>query len=94
MTNGRVYVHVEGKDLKSITYFDKNNKRSKTIDIDHPHKKIQPHVQRGYFHNKSFSKKGADRLDVKEQKMFDNVTRIWQNYLKDKGWYSLGITPW
>lgn len=39
MTDGRVYVTVSNQDkLKSIVYYDKNNKRYKQVDIDHPHK--------------------------------------------------------
>lgn len=38
MTRGRVYAHVEGDDLKSIVYFDNENKRLKQIDIDTPTK--------------------------------------------------------
>ena len=38
MTRGRVYAHVEGDDLKSIVYFDNENKRSKQIDIATPTK--------------------------------------------------------
>ena len=32
MTRGRVYAHVEGDDIKSIVYFDNENKRTKQID--------------------------------------------------------------
>ena len=38
MTKGRVYAHVEGDDIKSIVYFDNENKRTKQIDLDHPHR--------------------------------------------------------
>ncbi|MEQ2957361.1 hypothetical protein [Slackia piriformis] len=38
MTKGRVYAHVEGDDMKSIVYFDNENKRTKQIDLDHPHR--------------------------------------------------------
>lgn len=41
MTKGRVYVLVvnkkTGAKLKSITYYDNSLKRSKQIDLDHPH---------------------------------------------------------
>ena len=34
MTSGRVYVTVGGKDLLQVVYFDAQNKRSKTIDLN------------------------------------------------------------
>lgn len=52
MTKGRVYVTVNSRnELKSITYFDKNNKRYKQVDISgKPHlingKYIIPHTTR------------------------------------------------
>ena len=35
MTSGRVYVTVGGDELQSITYFDKENKRVKQINLDY-----------------------------------------------------------
>ena len=47
MTEGRVYVVAGGDEIKEITYFDKDNKRVKTIHLNHPHKEMQPHVHHG-----------------------------------------------
>lgn len=60
MTRGRVYAHVEGEEIKSIVYFDNENKRSKQIDIDHPHRPLFKgvRVHHGYFHNENDSNKG------------------------------------
>lgn len=83
MTKGRVYVRVGGNDILQITYFDKNNKRSKTIDSNHKHNSLQPHVHHGYEHNEFDGVNGATRLTPKEQKMVDRIRKIWYDY-KDK----------
>ena len=81
MTKGRVYVTVNSRnELKSITYFDKNNKRNKQVDISgKPHlingKYIIPHTHKGYEHNE----KGNYALSPKEQKMLDRVIKTWYN---------------
>lgn len=81
MTQGRVYVTVDKntKELKYISYYDKNNKRFKQVDLQHGHKvngvKEQPHTHKGYVHNE----KGDYRLFPKEQKMVERVKRIWYN---------------
>ena len=80
MTKGRVYVTVGGQDLLQVIYFDKNNKRSKTIDLSHPHKGVMPHTHHGYEHNENDSKKGATNLTTKEKKMVEKVKKIWYNY--------------
>lgn len=80
MTKGRVYVTVNEQDkLKSIVYYDKNNKRHKQVDIDHPHrvnkKWTQPHTHKGYTHGE----KGDRSVTSKEQKMIDRVIKTWHN---------------
>ena len=84
MTDGRVYVHVEGEGLKSIVYFDKENKRSKQIDLDHAHKGEQPHVHHGYFHSELDSAKGASKLNPDEKRMVDRVVSLWNNRNRGK----------
>lgn len=81
MTSGRVYVTVGGKDLLSITYFDKDNRRAKTVDLNHPHKGIKPHTHHGYEHNERDGVKGAANLTPSEKKMVDKVRKLWYNYL-------------
>ena len=45
MTKNRIYVTVNAKGvLKSIVYFDKDNKRNKVIDLEHKHKGLIPHT--------------------------------------------------
>lgn len=57
MTKGRVYVTVNyNNSLKSITYYDKHNKRFKQIDIGGKKhlvngKYILPHTHKGYEHD-------------------------------------------
>ena len=78
MTKGRVYVTVNEKEnsLKSITFYDRNNKRFKQIDLDHFHKingkAEKPHVQMGYFHNGM-----ASTLSDKDKRLIDRVIKKW-----------------
>lgn len=81
MTKGRVYVTVNSQnELKSVTYYDKSNKRFKQIDIDHTHNVNgnleQPHTHKGYLHNE----KGDHIPSPKEKKMIDRVQKTWYNY--------------
>ena len=86
MTKGRVYVTINNRDeLKSITYYDKNNKRHKQIDIEgRPHnvdgKKILPHTHKGYIHDEH----GTVAPSSKELKMIDRVKKTWYNYLNKR----------
>lgn len=85
MTRGRVYVRVAGKDLQQIIYFDNQNHRAKTIDLDHKHKGMNEHVHHGYYHiENEKSKKLATHPDVFESRMIDKVRKSWDNYLKNR----------
>lgn len=80
MTKGRIYVTVNNKDqIKSITYYDKNNKRYKQIDIDHNHNingnPENPHIHKGYEHDEN----GTFTLSTKEGKLLDKVLKAWYN---------------
>ena len=77
MTRGRIYVHVEGNDLKSVVYFDNDGRRSKQIDLGHAHNGKQPHTHLGY----EFPKGGhaAIGLSAKERQMVERVIGIWEN---------------
>ena len=77
MTKGRVYVHVESNEIKSIVYFDKNNKRSKQIDLKHSHNGKQPHTHHGYEFAKG--NHAATGLSAKEHEMVARVLNIWEN---------------
>ena len=85
MTTGRVYVYVGGDDLLSITYFDTENKRIKTIDLQKPHDGVLPHTHHGYEHNENDSEKGYAKLTTEEKAMVDRVRRLWQDYLEKRG---------
>lgn len=79
-TKGRVYVTVnEADSLKFISYYDQENKRAKTIDLDKPHKGLSPHVHHGYSHDENDGQKGATGLSEKERKMVAKVTNLWHN---------------
>lgn len=81
MTKGRVYVTVDKNtdELKYISYYDKNNKRYKQVDLQHLHPvngaPTSPHTHKGYMHNE----KGDYIPTPKEYKMIDRVTKIWEN---------------
>ena len=78
MTKGRVYVTVNAdNEPKFISYYDTQNKRRKTIDLDKPHRGLSPHVHYGYEHNENDGPKGATGLSTKERKMVDNVLKVW-----------------
>lgn len=83
MTPGRVYAHVESGELKSIIYFDTQNRRTKQIDLDHPHRPFFEgvHTHHGYFHKENDSKKGAAKLTKEELEMVERVRRAWDNHL-------------
>lgn len=85
-TRGRVYVTVDKNknDLKTISYYDKENKRVKQIDLDKAHNGFQPHTHHGYMHNENDSPKGAAKLTPEEKKMVDNVQTLWYNHINGK----------
>lgn len=76
MTKGRVYVLVNNRNqLKSIIYFDKNNKKSKSIDLTHKHNAKKPHTHHGYIHGE----KGTTGTTDIENKLIGNIKKIWYN---------------
>lgn len=85
-TQRRVYVTVDKNtnELKYISYYDKNNMRTKQIDLQHEHAGMKPHVHHGYEHNENDSKKGATDLTPQEKKMVDKVKNLWYNYNNGK----------
>jgi len=84
MTKGRVYAYLN-KDgvLKSVVYFDENNKKFKTVEIVGPEHIVSGHREQtkpyrtsqhthfGYIHDE----KGTDSHSPKEKKMIERVTR-------------------
>lgn len=84
MTPGRIYVTVGGNELLSVMYFNPDNKRVKSIDLDHPHKKMKPHTHHGYIHSENDGPKGASKLTAKEKKMVERIEKLWYNHLNKK----------
>ena len=84
MTQNRVYVTL-GNDgnPKYISYYDKDNKRKKQIDLTFPHRGVLPHTHHGYHHNENDSEKGFAYLTKKEKNMVQNINRIWKEKKKD-----------
>lgn len=80
MTKNRVYATIDYKnDVKHISYYDKDNKRYKQIDLDHYHKvdgvKEKPHTHRGYIHDEL----GTRVPNSSENKIIEKVLREWHN---------------
>ena len=76
MTPGRVYVTVNDRDqLTAITYYDTDGKRSKTVDLNHPHEGKRPHMHRGYNHAEG----GTTGLSAKEKALVEFVVETWYN---------------
>lgn len=79
-TPGRVYVTLDTEnELKFISFYDKENKRYKTIDLDHRHTidgtPEKPHVHLGYNHDEN----GSRALDDSEKEFVEMVKKIWNN---------------
>lgn len=80
MTKGRVYATVNAKnEIKAITYYDKDNKRFKQIDVSgRTHhiggKPELPHTHHGYQHEEYG---GTKLLSPKEHKMVERVLKTW-----------------
>ena len=76
MARGRVYVTVNSENKPVyITYFDKENRRRKTIDLLHEHGGISPHTHEGYIHREN----GTHKPTTEEKAMIERVRQIWYN---------------
>ena len=79
MTKNRVYVTLDGEgNPKFISYYDKDNKRRKQIDLDVSHNGMLPHTHHGYFHNENDSKKGAANVTTKENQLINLINQVWK----------------
>lgn len=76
MTKGRMYVQVGGEDIVRIVQMGEKNKRNKVIEKDK--RTGEWHVHHGYFHTED-SEKPHEPLNSSEQKLLDNVKKIWHN---------------
>lgn len=86
MTANRVYVTLSQQgEPKFISYYDKENKRRKQIDLDKPHQGVSPHTHHGYEHNENDSSKGYANLTTKERQMVERITNTWKEK-KDHVW--------
>ncbi|GAA0057883.1 TPA: hypothetical protein ACQOKB_000081 [Streptococcus pyogenes] len=81
MTKGRIYGTVSEKGtLKSLTFYDSENKRNKQIDLEGiPHKvkgvPTLPHTHKGYWHDEL----GTRGLSAKETKLVVKAVNSWYN---------------
>lgn len=79
MTQNRVYVTLsKDGEPKYISYYDKDNKRKKQIDLDRPHQGVSPHTHHGYNHRENDSSKGFANLTPKEKAMVERVNKVWK----------------
>lgn len=80
MTRGRVYAEINAKnEVKTIYYFDNDLKKTKSIDLRHFHKGMNPHTHHGYIHNENDGPKGATKLTAEEKRMVESVLNAWYN---------------
>lgn len=68
---------------KSIIYMGQDLMRKKSIDPDHKHEGMQPHVHHGYEHNEDDPPRGATRLTAEEDIMKMRVERLWLERYND-----------
>lgn len=86
MTKNRVYVTLSPQgEPKAISYYDKDNKRKKQIDLDKPHQGVLPHTHHGYNHRENDGPKGYGNLTNKERAMVERVQKTWRDK-KDVVW--------
>lgn len=80
MTKNRIYVTINNQDkIKFISFYDKNNKRYKQIDLDQSHKDIKgTHKHLGYEHDE----KGTYSLNDSEKQIVDKIKNVWYNNYK------------
>lgn len=83
MTRGRVYAVIDRGEVKSIVYFDNENKRSKQIDLA-DHRGLSPHIHVGYLHNENSPNGQPIRLSAEERAMVDRVLSDWEQYKQGK----------
>lgn len=82
MSRNRVYVTLGQQNApKSITFYDKDNKRYKQIDIvGRPHKidgkYTLPHTHYGYLH----AEHGTTKVTPKDRRRIDRLVRYWYNH--------------
>lgn len=80
-SKNRIYVTLDYKnDPKFVSYYDKEGKRYKQIDLSgQPHKidgvSTLPHTHMGYNHNE----KGDRTLNEEEKKMVARIKKAWYN---------------
>ena len=79
MTNNRVYVTLDRfGEPTYVSYYDKDNKKRKQIDLQHLHAGMQPHVHHGYEHNENDTIKGAAKLTTKEKQLVSSIQSVWK----------------
>ena len=84
----KIFSFDDAGNPKYISYYDKENKRKKQIDLDKPHMGVSPHTHHGYNHRENDSPKGFANLDVKERNMGERINTIWKEkgYARWKRW--------
>lgn len=85
MSKGRIYVTLDQRnEPKHISFYDKNNKRYKQIDLTHTHfidgEPTVPHTHKGYFHNEN----GDVKPSTAEEKIIEKVKKKWYTYRNRK----------
>jgi len=73
----RVYVLVKDDKLKSITFYDKDGKKNRQIDLDHKHAGQMPHAHDGY---EGPHAKEPDPLTAKDKHYIKHAREIWEEF--------------
>lgn len=86
MSKNRIYATVNNQnEVRNISFYDKDNKRYKQIDLEgKPHiingVPTLPHTHFGYIH----AENGTDKLSKAERRVIDRVKKTWDNFNKSK----------
>jgi hypothetical protein len=73
----RVYAVVNKHGIvKSITYYDRDGRRVRQIDLAHEHDGKKPHVHIGYLHSENQNGKGFD-LSAADKEYVEKVRKVW-----------------
>lgn len=80
---GRVYATIDSKgNVKAISFYDKNGKVERQIDLDHLHHGQVPHVHVGYAENRSTD---YIKMNKRDYFYYRKVRELWEKY-HTKNW--------
>jgi len=76
----RIYVVIRPDDkIKSVTFYDKDGKRTREIHLDHYHSGVLPHAHNGYYHSPETAP-----LTAYDKRIINKVKSLWGEYNNGK----------